>query len=36
MQVTTNGRVSSAVGLANDSTVLDERDYESCCNNHNA
>ena len=36
MQITTNGRVSRAMGLANDSTVLDEGVYERCRNNHNA
>lgn len=28
--------MSRAMGLANDSIVLDEGDYESCGNNHNA
>ena len=34
MQIT--GRMSRAMGLANDSIVLDEGDYEICGNNHNA
>lgn len=36
MQITTNGRVSRAMGLANDSTVLDEGVYERCLNNRKA